>query len=112
MNDKSSDKNQIEDHVWTHGKAVSHLTSSENSMNDRRKKVIKHALDYDIIDVRSYRGYKGDQLIEITTMKSDVAEALKKIVEIIGLEVKVQQNTLSIYEVYCICPSTSTYELK
>ena len=112
MNDKSSDENEIEEHVWTHGKAVSHLTSSDNSMSDKRKKVIKHALDYDIIDIRSYRGYKGDLLIEITTMENDVAEALKKIVEIIGLEVEVHKNTLSIYEVYCICPSENAYELK
>ncbi len=51
-------------------------------------------------------------MIEITTMESDVAESLKKIVEIVGLEVEVHKNTLSIYEIYCICPSTSTYELK
>lgn len=112
MNDKSSDENQIEEHVWTHGKAVSHLTSSDNSMSDKRKKVIKHALEYDIIDIRSYRGYKGDLLIEITTMENSAAEAIKKIVEIIGLEVEVHKNVLSIYEVYCICPSESAYELK
>lgn len=112
MNDKSSDKEQVEDHVWTHGKAVSHLTSSDNSMNDKRKKVIRHALDYDIIDIRSYRGYQGDLLIEITTMEKDVAEALKKIAELVGLEVEIHQNILSIYEVYCIYPSESVYELK
>ena len=112
MNDKSSDENQIEEHVWTHGKAVSHLTSSDNSMSDKRKKVIKHALEYDIIDIRSYRGYKGDLLIEITTMENSAAEAIKKIVEIIGLEVEVHKNVLSIYEVYCICPSENAYELK
>ena len=112
MNDESSDEDQIEDHVWTHGKAVSHLTSSDNSMNDKQKKVIRHALDYDIIDIRSYRGYKGDLLIEITTMEKDAAEALKKIAEIVGLEVEIHQNILSIYEIYCIYPSESVYDLK
>lgn len=112
MNDGSSDENQIEDHVWTHGKAVSHLTSSDNSMSDQRKKMIKHALEYDIIDVRSYRGYKGDLLIEITTMDEDAVKALQKIAEIIGFEVEVHKNVLSIHEIYCICPSESAYELK
>lgn len=112
MNDRSSEENQKDDHVWTHGKAVSHLTSSDNSMNENRKKMIKHALEYDIIDVRSYRGYKGDLLLEITTMKDDVVNALTKIAEIIGFEVEVHKNVLSIFEIYCICPSESAYELK
>ena len=112
MNNGSSDENQKDDHVWTHGKAVSHLTSSDNSMSDQRKKMIKHALEYDIIDVRSYRGYKGDLLIEITTMDDDAVKALKKIAEIVGFEVEIHQNVLSIYEIYCICPSESVYELK
>jgi len=81
-------------------------------MSDKRKKVIRHALEFDIIDIRSYRGYKGDLLIEITTMKSDVAESLKKIIEMVELEVEVHKNTLSIYEVYCIAPSESAYEFK
>ena len=112
MNDRSSEENQKDDHVWTHGKAVSHLTSSDNSMNENRKKMIKHALEYDIIDVRSYRGYKGDLLLEITTMNDDVVNALTKIAEIIGFEVEVHKNVLSIFEIYCICPSESAYELK
>jgi len=112
MNDGSSEENQKDDHVWTHGKAVSHLTSSDNSMSDMRKKMIKHALEYDIIDIRSYRGYKGDLLIEVTTMEEDVAKALQKIAEIIGFEVSVNKNVLSIYEIYLICPSESAYELK
>ena len=112
MNNGSSEENQKDDHVWTHGKAVSHLTSSDNSMSEQRKKMIKHALEYDIIDVRSYRGYKGDLLIEITTMDEDAVKALKKIAEIVGFEVEVHHNVLSIYEIYCICPSESVYELK
>jgi hypothetical protein len=112
MDNGSSNKDQVEDHVWTHGKAVSHLTSSDNSMSDQRKKLIKHALEYDIIDIRSYRGYKGDLLIEFTTMDKDAAKALQKIAEISGFEIEVHQNILSIYEIYCICPSESIYELK
>ena len=51
MNNGSSEENQKDDHVWTHRKAVSCLTSSNDSMSDKRKKMIKHALKYEIIDV-------------------------------------------------------------
>lgn len=112
MSDESSDKDELENHVWTHRKVVSRLTSSDINMSEQRKKMVKHALKYDIIDIRSYRGYKGDLLIEITTMDKDVVKALQKIAEILEFEVEVHQNILSIYEVFCISPCESTYELK
>jgi len=112
MNDKLPDETKIEDDVWTHGKSVSHLASSDNSMSDERKEIIRRALEFDIIDIRSYTGHKGDLLIEITTMESDVAKSLKEIAETLGLEIVVEKNILSIYEIYCISLSTSGYELK
>jgi len=112
MNDGTSKKDGVEDHAWSHRKAVSRLTSSEHSMSNQRKKLIKTALEYDIIDIRSYRGYKGDLLIEFTTMHKDVVKAFQKIAEIMGFEVEVHINALLIYEIYCIFPSESIYELK
>ena len=112
MNDKPSDETKSKDHIWTHGKSVSKLTSSENNMNDERKEIIRQALELDIIDIRTYTGYKGDLLVEITTIDPDVVRSLKKIAETLGLETVIQKDILTIYKIFCISSSSNIYELK
>jgi hypothetical protein len=112
MIDKPSDETEIEDHVWTHGKSVSKLPSSENSMNDERKEIIRQALEFDIIDIRSYSGYKGDLLVEISTMEHNVIRSLEKSAETLGLETVIKKDILTIYKIYCISASSNAYELK
>lgn len=112
MNDKPSDETESEEYIWTHGKSVSKLASSENNMNDERKEIIRQALEFDIIDIRSYTGYKGDLLVEITTVEPDVIRSLKKIAETLRLETVIQKDILAIYKIYCISPSSNAYELK
>ncbi|TET88950.1 MAG: hypothetical protein E3J96_02085 [Sulfurovum sp.] len=112
MNDKPLDETESEEHIWTHGKSVSKLASSENNMNDERKEIIRQALKFDIIDIRSYAGYKGDLLVEITTIEPDVIKSLKIIAERLGLETVIQKNVLAINKIYCISPSSNAYELK
>jgi len=112
MNDKPSDETKSKDHIWTHGKSVSKLTSSENNMNDERKEIIRHALKFDIIDIRTYTGYKGDLLVEITTIDPDVTQSLKKIAESLGMETVIQKDIVMIYKIFCITPSSNTYDLK
>ncbi len=112
MNDKSSDEAESEEYVWTHRKPASSLPSSDNNMNDERKEIIRQALEFDIIDIRTYAGYKGGLLVEITTMKPDVIQSLKKIAETLGLETVIQKDILNIYKIFCISPSSNIYKLK
>ena len=110
MYDKLS--TETEEHVWGHGKAVSGFSSSENNMSDERKEIIRQALEFDIIDIRTYTGYKGDLMVEITTMEEDVAQSLKKSAETLGLETVLQRDIISLKKLFCITPSNNTYDLK
>ena len=112
MNDDSLNKAESEEHIWAHGKSVSNFTSSENDMSNERKEIIRQALEFDIVDIRSYTGYKGDMLVEITTMKPDVTLSIKKIAETLGLEVVIQKDIISLYKIFCISPSSNAYDLK
>ncbi len=112
MNDETLNRAKVDEHIWGHGKSVSNFTSSENSMSDERKEIIRKALEFDIVDVRSYTGYKGDMLVEITTMDHDAALSLKKTAEILGLEVVIQQDIILLYRIFCISLSSNTYDLK
>jgi len=114
MNDNPSNEteSESEEHVWTHGKSISRLPSSDNNMNDERKEIIRQALEFEIVDIRSYTGYKGDLLVEITTVDPDVAQSLKKIAESLGMETVIQKDILTIYKIFCITPSSNVYDLK
>ncbi len=112
MNDKPSDETESEEHIWSHGKSVSNFPSSDNDMNDERKEIIRQALKFDIIDIRTYTGYKGDLLVEITTIDPDVIRSLKKIAESLGMETVIQKDIVMIYKIFCITPSSNAYDFK
>jgi hypothetical protein len=112
MNNNTTDENKTEENVWLHGKSIEHLASSENNLNNERKEIIRKALEFDIIDIRTYAGYKGDLLVEVTTMETDVVRSLKKTAETLGFEVIVQRDLISVYKIFCITPSLNTYALK
>jgi len=97
---------------WDGRKPVAGFKASEGSMSNERKEIIRKALDFDIIDIRSYTGYKGDMLVEITTMDANAMQAIKKIAEDLGLEVVAKKNRVEIYEIYCIAPTSDIYDLK
>jgi len=107
-----SDKSESDEFIWSNGKSVSHLTSSENSMSNERKEIIRQALEFDIIDIRTYTGYKGDLLVEITTMKPDVVKILQKRAGSLGLEVVIHKDVLSVFKMFCISAASNIYELK
>jgi len=112
MNDNHLKEHQDDTEVWSSRKAASSLPSSEGSMDDDRKEMIRRALEFDIIDVRSYLGYKGDSLLEIITMHSDVIQTLKKTAEEMGFDTVVQKDTIDEYKLFCIKPATDIYDLK
>jgi len=98
--------------LTAYGKAASQLESSEGYMSDERKEFIRRSLELNIIDIRSYRGYKGDLLIEITTMDPLVVKSIENIAKSLEMETVTQQNILSVYMIFCIAPTSEGYELK
>ena len=110
--DDPNEKNS-NDYIWEpNRKSVSKLPTSEHTMDESRREMIRKAIDLDIIDVRSYAGYRGDMLVEFTTMEKDTVSALKKIAGELGMEVTVRQDPLQIYQVYCIALTEDIYGLK
>ena len=99
-------------HAWSSRKSISSLPSSENSLDVVRKKMIQESLDFDIVDIRTYIGYKGDPILEISTMHLPVAEALEEIAKGFEFEVVIQKTMLNIYKVFCIGEPNNIYALK
>ena len=108
MNENDSQNSEF----WSARQAKSTLSSSEGTMDNDRKEIIRTAIELDIIDIRSYRGYKGDMLIEITTMSPDVVRAIKSTAETLHFEIVIQKDIISLYKIFCISPAMNTYELK
>lgn len=104
--------NEVDENIWTYGKSISHLDSSENSMDDDRKEIIRQSLGFDIIDIRTYSGYKGDLLVEITTMDPSVVASIKQAATTLGMETVTHEDVLNIFKIYCISASNEGYELK
>ena len=112
MNDNSSNETEQSGERWSDRKAASSLTSSEHDMSDQRKEIIRQALKFNIVDIRSYTGYKGDLLVEITTMEPDVITSLKKAAEALEFETVIQKDIISLYKIFCISPTSNIYDLK
>ncbi len=99
--------------VWDYGKSASLLDASKSDMNEAHKEMIRFALKYNIRDIRTYSGYKGDLLLEITTLEDDLLLVLKAHAESLGMAtvIKEQLSTL-IHELYCIASNDDVYGLK
>ncbi len=102
----------LEENIWVHGKPVANLPSSELSMSEERKSYIKKALEYDIIDIRTYAGYKGDLIIQVTTMDPAAVPALKALALDMGFETAATKDVLSVYKIYAISHLDTAYALK
>lgn len=75
--------------------------------------MIRFALDFPIRDIRTYSGYKGDLLVEITTGNDDILPKLKAHAESLGMELVIKERyDTRIHEVYCIMPDENIYRLK
>jgi hypothetical protein len=100
--------------IWEYGRTPSLLEHSPDDMSDSRKSMIRYALDqHPIRDIRTYSGYKGDLLIEITTSKADLLPLLKTYADKLGMRTAVKENrNVGIYELYCIAPDEDIYQIK
>lgn len=83
-------------------------------MQAERKKIIQYALDFEIDDINTYSGYKGDLVVKITTKDMHVVVAIRKFAMDLNIkEVVIKQNPhLLEYEIYCVTPDAEVYHLK
>lgn len=109
QNTADTDQNSI----WNHAKPSSMLEASKVDMHETRKEMIRFALEHNIRDIRTYGGYKGDLLLEITTTDRALLPVLQAHAESLGMETAVKEKPdLQIHEIYCIMPDEDVYRLK
>jgi len=96
-----------------YGKSASVLEASHEEMSDKRKAMVQHALGFPIRDIRTYAGYKGDLLVEITTGDDEILPKLKAYAESLGMQTIVKERyDTRIHEIYCIVPDEDVYGIK
>lgn len=83
-------------------------------MQPERKKIIQYALDFDISDIHTYSGYKGDLIIKITSKDKNAVIPIRKFAISLGIEeVVIKQNpSIHEFEIYCITVDENVYHLK
>lgn len=83
-------------------------------MQEERKKIIQFALDYNIVDIHTYSGYKGDLVIRITIKDKDGVIAIRKFALSLGIKEVVikEKKDLDQYELYCITEDHDAYHIK
>ena len=98
--------------VWQYGKDISTLTASTQNMEPIRKDIIKFALNFDIKDIRTYSGYKGDLLVEVTAMDITVLKSIQIWTEEQGIKTVIKENPMTgLHELFCITPDEEVYTL-
>jgi len=99
--------------TWDSGRQISALETSEADLSDTRKEMIRFCLDYPVHDIRTYAGYKGDLIVEITTSNISLLDVLKTHAQSLGMETVIKEKReIQIHEIYCITPDESIYRLK
>lgn len=83
-------------------------------MQEERKKIIRYALDYNITDIHTYAGYKGDLVVRITVKDKDAMLAIRKYaLSVETKEVVIKENKDVVqYEIYCITQDEGAYHIK
>lgn len=83
-------------------------------MQEERKNIIRYALDYNIMDIHTYAGYKGDLVIRITVKDKDTVRAIRKYAlshEVMEVVIKENKDVVQ-YEIYCITEDEGAYHIK
>ena len=83
-------------------------------MQSERKLIIRFALDFDIKEINTYAGYKGDLIVKITTTDMKAVTEIRRYANSLNIkEVVVKQNPhLLEFEVFCVTPDKGVYHLK
>ena len=110
MSDKDSEPDYMS---WTNERSISSLDTSESDLSDIRKQMIKFALSHSIHDIRTYAGYKGDLIVEITASRLETITLLKSYANSIGMQTVIKEkHSIRVHEIYCIKPDPQIYKLK
>lgn len=83
-------------------------------MQEKRKQIIRDALQYEIEDINTYSGYKGDLIVKVTTKEENVMKKIREYALSLGIqEVAVKRNpNLVVYEIYCVTKDENIYDIK
>lgn len=83
-------------------------------MQEERKKIIRYAMDFDVENINTYAGYKGDLIVKITTKDIHAVAAIHKFANSLDLKEVVVKQNLDIleYEIFCVTPDKEVYHLK
>jgi len=83
-------------------------------MQEVQKQIIKFALDYDVENIHSYSGYKGDLIVKICSKQKEVMLEIRRFalsLDVLDVVIKQNPNMLQ-YEIYCVTEDADVYELK
>lgn len=112
-NENRPEHNETDRSLWEYGQVPSSLECSKADMSDVRKDMVRFALQHPIRDIRTYSGYKGDLLVEITTADFELLPVLKAYAESIGMQTVVKEKfDIRVHEIYCITPDEEVYGIK
>lgn len=83
-------------------------------MQAERKKIIQFALNYDIEEINTYAGYRGDLILKIVSKDIEAIAEIQKYANSLDiLDVVVKNNpNLMIYEIFCVTKDKEVYHLK
>ncbi|MDD2829695.1 MAG: hypothetical protein PHW18_08995 [Sulfuricurvum sp.] len=83
-------------------------------MQDVQKKIIRFVLDYDISNINTYAGYKGDLIIKVTTKNREDVIDLRKYALSLGVKEVVIKEKLDTkqYEIFCVTVDDDVYTLR
>ena len=83
-------------------------------MQPERKKIIQYALNFDISDIHTYSGYKGDLVTKITSKEKSAVIDIRRFALSLGIEeIVIKQNpSINEFEIYCITVDENVYNLK
>jgi 5-formaminoimidazole-4-carboxamide-1-beta-D-ribofuranosyl 5'-monophosphate synthetase len=83
-------------------------------MQAERKKLIRYALDFDIENINTFAGYRGDLIVKITTKDIHTVAEIQKFANSLDLkEIAIKENSsVKVYEIFCVTPDAEVYHTK
>lgn len=83
-------------------------------MQEERKSIVRFSLDYNIIDIHTYPGYKGDLVVRFTVKDREAVLAIRRYALSLGIkEVVIKENKdVQQYEIYCVTEDEGAYHIK
>ncbi len=83
-------------------------------MQGVQKDIIRFSLDYNIVKIDTYTGYKGDLVVKIAVKDKEAVLAIRRYAIDLGIkEVVIKENKDVVqFEIYCITEDEGAYHIK